>query len=80
MNIYLIPIEPWSEQPPPVSSRPPLVPRSAYMEDGAMRELSYKLRSLSATASAVSTPECPDLEAGPEDKETASSARIKGGR
>ena len=45
------------------------------MEDGAMRELSYKLLSLSATVSAVSTPECPDLEAGPENTETASRAR-----
>ena len=45
------------------------------MEDGAMRELSYKLRSLSATATAVSTPECPDLEAGLVDKETEQKAR-----
>ena len=56
-------------QPPPSSFRPPLIPRSAYMEDGAMRELSYKLLSLSATASAVSTPECPDLEVCVEEKE-----------
>ena len=34
-----------------------------------MRELSYKLLSLSATASAVSTPECPDLEVCVEEKE-----------
>ena len=40
-----------------------------------MRELSYKLRSLSATATAVSTPECPDLEAGLVDKETEQKAR-----
>ena len=39
------------------------------MEDGAMRELSYKLLSLSASASAVSTPECPDLEVCVEEKE-----------
>ena len=76
ISVYFL--APWSEQPPPVCSRPPLVPRSAYMEDGAMRELSYKLLSLSATASDVTTPECPDLEAGPEDTDTASRAR-KGG-
>ena len=58
-----------------MSARPPLVPRSAYMEDGAMRELSYKLRSLSAMATAVSTPECPDLEAGLGDKEAEQKAR-----
>ena len=40
-----------------------------------MRELSYKLRSLSATATAVSTPECPDLEAGLGDKEAEQKAR-----
>ena len=34
-----------------------------------MRELSYKLLSLSASASAVSTPECPDLEVCVEEKE-----------
>ena len=45
------------------------------MEDGAMRELSYKLRSLSATASAVTTPECPDLEAGLGDKEAEQRTR-----
>ena len=43
-----------------------------------MRELSYKLRSLSATASAVTTPECPDLEAGLGDREKEDKARRGG--
>ena len=49
------------------------MPRSAYVEDSSMKELGYKLRSLSHSASAASTAEWPHLETGevgPKQEET----------